>query len=190
MTPWLASPTGAALALTERFAAVVPEMETVRLRLRAPKIGDFPAYLDIFHSDRWPNDDDGPGTDEDAWLDFNQMLASWLLRGVGLFSLETRDNGALVGFASIDHEWGDAEVEIGWMLTAAAEGKGYATEAGAALMQFAASQGRTSVVSYMGKTHPRSAAVAKRLGGTRDMDAEAAVRDEIYVYRHDLKDLS
>ncbi|MDX8347119.1 GNAT family N-acetyltransferase [Cognatiyoonia sp. IB215446] len=186
MRPWLTPPTGEAAALTARFAAIVPVLETARLRLRAPTIADFAAYEEIYHSDRWPGDGEA-GSDEDAWLDYNQMLASWMLRGIGLFAVETND-GTLIGFASIDHEWGDPEVEIGWMLTAAAEGQGFATEAGAALMRFATSQGRTSVVSYMGKNHPRSAAVSERLGGVRDPKAEAALNNDTYVYRHYLED--
>ena len=189
MRPWLTPPTGDAAALAAQFAAIVPVLETERLRLRAPVISDFAAYEKIYHSDRWPHDGD-QGSDEDAWLDFNQMLASWILRGIGLFTAETKNDGTLIGFASIDHEWGDPEVEIGWMLTADAEGQGFATEAGAALMRFAAKQGRASVVSYMGKNHPRSAAVSKRLGAVRDKQAEAALNNQIYVYRHNLENRS
>ncbi len=188
MTPWLSPPTGAAARLTDQFAALVPVLETERLRLRAPRIAEFDAYRSIFHSDRWPHGDEGAGTDEDAWLDFNQMLASWMLRGIGLFAVETQLDATLVGFASIDHEWGDPEVEIGWMLTADAEGQGYATEAGAALLELARSQGRKSVVSYMGHDHPRSAAVAQRLGGVRDPKAEADLDHALFVYRHELKE--
>lgn len=188
MTPWLSPPTGAAARLTDQFAALVPVLDTERLRLRAPRISEFEAYRAISQSDRWPHGDDAPGTDEDAWLDFNQMLASWMLRGIGLFAVEAKPDGTLIGFATIDHEWGDPEVEIGWMLTAETEGKGYATEAGAALLAFARSQGRGSVVSYVGQDHPRSAAVSRRLGGVRDLKAEADLDNALFVYRHALKE--
>ena len=188
MTPWLTPPTGAAARLTDQFAELVPVLDTERLRLRAPRIAEFDAYRLINQSDRWPHGDEEQGTDEDAWLDFNQMLASWMLRGIGLFAVEAKQDGRLLGFASIDHEWGDPEVEIGWMLTADAEGQGYATEAGAALLDFARSQGRASVVSYMGHDHPRSGAVSQRLGGVRDPQAEADLEDALFVYRHELKE--
>ncbi len=188
MTPWLTPPRGPAATLTAQFAALVPELETTRLRLRAPRIQDFAAYRDISRSDRWPHSDGRIPTDEEAWLDFNQMLASWLLRGIGLFSVETRRDGALIGFACLDHEWGDPDVEIGWMLCAGAERQGYATEAARAVLHFTATQARASVVSYMGLDHPRSHAVAERLGGTRDAVAEAALGQSVFIYRHDLKD--
>lgn len=188
MRPWLTPPVGEAAQLAARFASLVPVLETARLRLRAPQIAEFEAYRLIYHSDRWPHDKTSPETDEDAWLDFNQMLASWMLRGTGVFAVETKHDGQLIGFATMDQEWGDPETEIGWMLSAEAEGKGYATEAGGALLAFAKSQGRTSVVSYMGTNHPRSAAVAVRLGGARDRQAEADLEHAVFVYRHELKE--
>ena len=189
MTPWLTPPTDAAAQLTDQFAALIPVLETERLRLRAPRIAEFDAYRVISQSDRWPHGDDDKGTDEDVWLDFNQMLASWMLRGIGLFAVEAKQDNRLIGFATIDHEWGDPEVEIGWMLTATAEGHGYATEAGRAVLDFAASQGRTSVVSYVAPGNARSAAVSDRLGGVRDQMAEADL-DDVLVFRHVLKEQS
>ncbi|WP_341366908.1 GNAT family N-acetyltransferase [Yoonia sp. BS5-3] len=185
MKPWLTPPTGFAAALTAQLQATVPVLETERLRLRAPRIDEFDAYCTIFHSERWPHEG---GSDLDAWLDYNQMIASWLLRGIGLFSIEAKADGTHLGFAAIDHEWGDPEVEIGWMLNDHAEGQGVATEAGQALLDFARSQGRSSVVSYVDAGHPRSAAVSTRLGGQRDAAAEAALSDTAFVFRHELKE--
>jgi len=184
MNAWLTPPGGADAALAAQFQALVPVLDTDRLRLRGPRIDEFDAYRAIYRSDRWPNEG---GRDLDIWLDYNQMIASWMLRGIGLFAVEARTDGALLGFAVIDHEWGDPEVEIGWMLCAGAEGRGIATEAGQAILAFARAQGRETVVSYVDAGHDRSAAVAARLGGVRDPAAEAALGHAAQVYRHNLE---
>lgn len=189
MTPWLSPATGTAASLAAQFQALVPVLDTERLRLRAPLIGDFPTYQAITQSARWPHGDGQTPSGEEAWLDYNQMVASWMLRGIGLFAVDRLADGQLIGFATIDHEWGDPEVEIGWMLGAEAEGHGYATEAGRAILDFTAGQGRTSVVSYVAPGNPRSAAVSERLGGARDKMAEAEL-DGVLVFRHVLKEQS
>lgn len=180
--PWEQAPTGPSADLTDRLAALLPLIETERLVLRAPRIGDFEAYAGIYMSPRWF----GHGTEdrEEAWLDFCQMVAGWLLRGTGVLSVERRTDGELLGFIPLNHEFGDPDLELGWMLTEAAEGQGCATEAARAVRDFAGRQGLRDLVSYIAPDNARSAAVAERLGARRDRAAEAAYGEPILVYRH------
>lgn len=181
MQPWEVPSTGPAAALVARIAEHLPRLETERLVLRAPRIEDGPVYCAIFLSDRWPHDD--VPTEEDAWLDFNFLVASWLLRGFGIFAVEDKATGALLGFVALDHEFGDPEREIGWMLCPEAEGRGIATEAGRALLTHAAALG-IRPVAYAGIDNPRSMGVAERIGGQRDAALEAEIGDEgLAVYR-------
>ena len=179
---WEIPPTGRLGEAAGRIASNLPRIETERLVLRAPRIEDFEAYAAIVLSDRWF---DAGQSREDAWLDFNQLVAGWLLRGTGLLSVDRREDGALAGFVLVHHEYGDPELELGWMLTAEAEGRGYASEAAQALRDHAAdSLGLSGLVSYVAAANARSIRVAERLGAARDLAAEAAIGDECRVYRH------
>lgn len=180
--PWERPPTGVAAALADRFAAQVPLIETERFRLRAPKIGDFPIYA-RFLIDGDLADASGDEREE-AWLDFCQIVASWPLRGYGSWTADNRQ-GRAVGAVVVNHEFGDPEVELGWAVTADAEGQGVATEtAGAVRSHLFGAMGFDTLVSYIDPVNLRSVAVAERLGATRDPQAEIALNHEILVYRH------
>jgi RimJ/RimL family protein N-acetyltransferase len=180
--PWEQPPTGRLAAAVRSTAATLPRIETARLILRPPRIEDFQAYADIVLSDRWFD----PGqTRLDAWLDFNQMVAGWLLGGTGLLSVDRREDGRLAGFVLVHHEYGDPECELGWFLSAEAEGRGYATEAARALRDHAERAfGLTALVSYVDEGNERSMRVAERLGARRDRAAEVAVGHAALAYRH------
>jgi RimJ/RimL family protein N-acetyltransferase len=182
--PWERPPAAAAAAAAAAFAAQVPVLVTGRLHLRAPRIDDFAAYAEILAGDD-ARHLGGPFDREAAWLDFCQLVASWTLRGFGLWSAERRDDGALVGFFPLDHEFGDPEAEVGWFLLPAARGRGYATEAARALVDHAfRALGFPTLVSYVDTDNSASARVAERLGARRDAVAERALPEPCLVYRH------
>ena len=107
---------------------------------------------------------------EDAWLDFAQMVAGWMLRGHGLWSVERRADGALIGFVPLGFEPGDREPELGFLFLAEAEGQGYAREAAEAARDFAfgASSAGAPLVSYVAPENLRSIRLAERLGARRE----------------------
>lgn len=182
--PWERPSDGAAAACAAAMAALVPEIVTERLRLRAPRIADFPVYAGFVRDDRGAGLGQGEA-DAAAWNDFCQLVASWPLRGFGPWTLEPRDGGAPVGLATLDHEFGDPEPEVGWLVTPEAEGRGFATEgARAALGHAFGTLGFREIVSYVDPDNRRSARVAARLGGCRDAAAEAALGDGTLVFRH------
>lgn len=173
-----------AATLAHRLTGAIPVLQSARLTLRAPKISDFSTYADIALSpqgrfliveqDR-----------EHAWYDFVNMVACWVLRGHGLWTVEKRDDGTVVGFALIGFEPGDHEPELGYMVRAEAEGFGYATEAAAAAKQFAFGQlGFATLVSTIDPDNEGSIHVARKLGGVRDPHAEQAHHNETLVFRY------
>ena len=193
--PWEVPIHGKPGEIVAELAAVVPRITTGRLCLRTPKLDDFQAYVDIVLSDRWH--DPGMTDREDIWLDFLQMVAGWMLRGVGLLAVDHRientqstdampakDSG-LVGFVLLNHEYSDKHLEIGWMLVHEKEGKGYATEAARALLDYAHHTlelaGNVPIVSYIAPTNKASIRVAERLGGRRASEME----NGCYVYFYD-----
>lgn len=186
--PWEAPPSGASAALATGLRAGLPRLETARLILRAPEIGDFETYREILMSDRAIYMD-GPLDRHDAWLDFTQCVANWMLRGHGLFAIEAKPTGETLGFTLICMEWGDQEPELGWFLAEAAEGRGYAFEAAGAVRDWGlGTLELPALVSYIDPPNARSVQLAERLGAWRDETASAALSEaqgaEVSVYRH------
>jgi RimJ/RimL family protein N-acetyltransferase len=170
------------------MAAAVPELDSVRLHLRAPRIGDFDAYATVACG---PSGAflGGPFDREGACADFCQMVAGWMMRGHGLWAIEDRATGTLQGFALYNHEYGDPEAEIGWLLLPGTEGRGIATEAAAMVRDFVFAQlGHTTAVSYIDPANARSIRLAERLGARRDAAAEAGLDEPVRVYRHGPED--
>lgn len=83
-----------------------------------------------------------------------------------MYTLIVRESGetaGFVGFVPRTMEWGD-ELELGWMLMLDQRGKGYASEAAAALR--ATKDQR--VISLIRTDNPASESVARRIGATRE----------------------
>lgn len=182
---WMDAPKGVAADIAARFVAVVPEIVTERLVLRAPCLADWPAYAAVFTSDRAVHLD-GPFSEDEAWADFCEGIAGWMLRGAGMWTIALRDGAAPLGWLYLWQEKGDPEPEIGWVLTEAAEGKGYAQEAAQAVLPHAQRLfGKGGFVSYIAEGNHASARLATRLGARRDAVAEAAYGEpDLHIYRH------
>lgn len=175
-------PSGVAATRARKTAATVPELTTERLRLRAPETADFDTFAEILCGPRGVHI--GTYTRETAWLDFAQLVATWLLRGHGLWTVEPRDGGEPLGFVLLGFDQEDPEPELGYMFTARSEGRGIAFEAARAARDFAFDElGWTTLVSFVAEGNTRSAALAQRLGARADgkiTDADGAM----LVYRY------
>jgi len=93
--------------------------------------------------------------------------------GFGLWAVERRADRALLGFVGLAAPACVAAftpcVEIGWRLAFDAWGRGYATEAGRAVLEFAFERLRLNeVVSFTTVANDRSRAVMERLGMSHD----------------------
>jgi RimJ/RimL family protein N-acetyltransferase len=177
-------------ALSQAIRALVPVIETERLRLRAPALEDFASYEAVFTSDRSVYID-GPYTTEEAFADFTQAVAGWMLQGMGAWTITTRGSDAALGWVYLWQEFGDPEPELGWVLTQDAEGRGIASEAARAVLPFAMDLlGSGGVVSYIDARNAASIRVAEKLGARRDPRAEASLFESglaepgLFVYRH------
>lgn len=164
-------------------ALPAPEVETARLRLRAPVKADFPAVAAFHASDRTVFMG-GPRDAAAAWRLFCATAAPWVFDGYGYWAVERREDAALVGAVGFIGPPAFPECELGWELYDGCEGRGYATEAASAARDwwFGAFGGDT-LVSYVDPANARSIAVAERLGATRDAHAPRVDADDI-VFRH------
>lgn len=103
----------------------------------------------------------------DVWRQMAMILGHWQLRGYGLFALEEKATGALVGRAGIFEPEGWPGFELGWMLRRQSWGKGYATEAARRVIRHAFTEmGREHLISLIREANARSIRVAERLGQT------------------------
>ncbi len=93
--------------------------------------------------------------------------------GFGLWAVEVLATGEFVGFTGLQPVTFEARftpaVEVGWRLTRAAWGHGYATEAARAATAFGFDiAGLREIVSFTSETNVRSQRVMQRLGMTHD----------------------
>ena len=178
---------GAPAELAQRLSALVPVLGTERTRLRALRLSDMDAWAEILCTDRsrWM---DGPMSRDDAFIELAASAGGWLLRGIGFWTVETREGGEVLGFAGVNMEPSDREPELGYFFRAAFEGRGYAAEACRAARDWTWAQGLPSLVSYVDPENLRSAALVERLGARRDAGAEAEFDGTpdagVAVYRH------
>ena len=177
-------PLGPAAKAATRHRTVLPRLRTERLVLRAPELTDLPLWTAICTGDEAALVG-GPMSAQAAWEAFCVYVAGWSLHGHGLWAVERRDTGALVGFVMLGLEWEDMEPELGWMLAPEARGRGFGAEAAMAARNHAmALFGRGGCVSYVAADNPRSARLAAAIGARRDADAEAGLPDGTQVWRH------
>ncbi len=178
------APQGAAARAAQVIRDRIPRLQTDRLILRAPETRDFPLWAQIAAEDT-EGFMGGPETAEQAWDGFCSYVAGWLLHGHGLWSVELRANGRLLGFINLGFEWEDYEPELGWMFAADARGHGYATEAAIVARDHALGLlGGGAFVSYVDPRNAPSSRLASRLGAAQDTAAEAAIADGTQVWRH------
>lgn len=155
--------TPAAMQNAASLSAHLPQLETVRLILRAPRLEDFDAYAQIACSPRGKGLG-GPFERSDAWYDFATMVGTWLLRGHGLWSVDLAKTSDLLGFVVIGFEPGDRNHELGYMMLESSEGQGYAAEAAEAARRYAQDVLKVPVLdSYIFPENDRSIALAQRL---------------------------
>lgn len=161
----------------------IPTLKTERLILRAPTLDDFPAYFELMSSPR-ARYMGGPFDRWGAWTSFCQDMVCWSLFGHGALMIDRKSDGLCIGQVGINHGPMFPEKELGWMLYDGHEGQGYATEAAAAMRDWAfRERGLTTLVSYCSPENAASIAVAERLGAVRDDAAPRPDPDDV-VMRH------
>ncbi len=175
------APRGAAAKDARAARAGVPRLETARLILRAPEITDLPVWTEAFMA-AWAEPGD---TEERAWEEFSYYTACWMLHGHGLWTLERRGDGAVVGFVTLGLEWTDDEPELGYIIAAEHRRNGYAAEACQAARDHGLQLlGPGAFVSYVEPTNIASNGLAAKLGAERDTAAEAALPEDIHIWRY------
>ena len=146
---------------------MIPQLTTDRLILRAFAASDFEAYAPIMADPEVTRflGEGLPLTRADAWRQMAMILGHWTLRGFGLWAVEERESGRLLGRIGCHEPEGFPAFEVGYVLAREAWGKGYAREGAAAALHFARhTLRRRDITSIIRPANAGSIRVATSLG--------------------------
>lgn len=142
-------------------------IETERLILRQFREEDFEAYAEICGDAEVMRylGQFKPMDRAEAWRSMALHLGHWQLRGYGMWAVEEKATGRMIGRVGLWKPEGWPELEVGWMLHRTCWGRGYATEAGRASLEAAFRVlGVDHVISVIVPENAASIRVAERLG--------------------------
>lgn len=143
----------------------LPTLETARLVLRPIRLEDFDAYAAYMSDEESTRFIGGVQPRSLAWRGFMTMAGAWYLEGFSMFSVLEKRTGEWVGRVGPWRPDGWPGTEVGWGICRAHWGKGYATEAAAASMDWAfAELGWREVIHTIAPDNVASQAVARKLG--------------------------
>ena len=152
----------------------VPVIETARLRLRGHRLEDFQFFAEIWKDPEVTRFIGGkPRAEEETWTKFLRTFGHWSVMGYGYWAVEEKATDALigeVGFGDFKREITPSikgEPEIGWVLAASAHGKGYASEAALAAVEWGDEHFKGARMScIIDLEHAASIRVAEKCGFT------------------------
>lgn len=158
-------------------SALGPTLETERLILRPPSADDFEGWAELMSDEEHVRYIGGVQPRPVAWRSLLTMVGSWAATGFGMFSVVEKSSGRWIGRAGPWSPIGWPGTEIGWSFRRDACGRGYATEAAVAAMDWAFDTlGWVDVIHSIDPGNAPSMAVARRLGS--EMRSEGCVLPE------------
>ncbi len=140
-------------------------LETIRLYLRPPRAEDFEPWAALVADTAATEFLGGPQPRATAWRGFMAMAGAWSLQGFAMFSVVEKSTGRWVGRVGPWHPDGWPGTEVGWSIVHDCWGRGYATEAAAATVEWAFDAlGWDDVIHVIDPRNAASQAVARKLG--------------------------
>ena len=144
-----------------------PVLETPRLILRPPVAADLEGFVALLADPESARFIGGVQPRTMAWRALCVMAGAWALQGAAMFSVLEKATGAWVGRVGPWHPEGWPGTEIGWGLRREYWGRGYATEASEATIDWAFEHlGWTDVIHCIVPENTPSKQVALRLGSS------------------------
>ena len=162
--------------VSRRSTTEIPRIVTERLILRAHRAGDFEASLAMWSDTDVVRHIGGvPSTAADAWSRLLRYGGLWRLLGYGYWAVEDRATEHFigeVGFADFKRDIGegfDDMPEAGWVISPSWAGRGYATEAMCAVLEwFDQAMLGTETFCMIAPANGASIKVAQKLGYAPD----------------------
>lgn len=148
----------------------IPTLETERLILRAFRDSDTDTYAAMVSNPevtQFISVSGKPMNRMDAWRSIAMTLGHWQLRGFGLWAVEEKASGTMIGRLGLYYPETWPGQEVGYAIAREHWGKGYATEGASAARDYAFKElGWEEIISIINPANTRSIAVAERLGET------------------------
>lgn len=161
------------------MAPDIPTLTTERLILRAfaePDVEPMHRLMQDPEVMQFVGDRKVP-TAQDSWRAVAGWIGHWALRGYGQWAVVERAGGQLVGRAGLINPEGWPGVEVGYLLGKRWWGRGYATEAAQAALDWAFGEHDFDrILSLIDPSNAASIRVAERLGET--------LRGETQLWEH------
>jgi RimJ/RimL family protein N-acetyltransferase len=146
----------------------IPVLETERLILRGWREDDLDAYAALMADPEVMRFLGGPSARGDAWRSMASIIGHWSLRGFGLWAVERKRDGVLIGRVGVQYPEGWPSTEIAWTLGRPYWGQGYATEAAIASLDFGfKATTLPKLISLIDPENHASRRVAERLAYTK-----------------------
>jgi RimJ/RimL family protein N-acetyltransferase len=102
---------------------------------------------------------------EQAWRWMAAGVGHWVLRGFGMWAVEERETGSLVGRVGLQEPEGWPGIEAAWTIDRSRWGRGYAPEAARASIEYGFRElGLAHVISLIGPANTASIRVAEKIG--------------------------
>ena len=140
-------------------------LETERLILRMPQRGDFDRYAELLADEEAARYIGGHMLRAAAWRKFLQQPGAWMLQGFGMFSIVEKSSGKWLGQLGPWQPEGWPGTEVGWAFHRDAWGRGHATEAAIAAIDWAFDVlDWHDVIHSIDPGNTASQALARRLG--------------------------
>jgi RimJ/RimL family protein N-acetyltransferase len=160
------------------------ELVTERLLLRPARPEDAEPYHQIWGDEETARFVGGTKRRSEVEAMIERMARHWEWYGIGLFTVEHRDEGHVLGRVGLlvwdperwlngSHERleGPLETEIGWTLGRRHWGRGYATEAALACREWALGElGLKRLISLIARPNTASIRVAEKIGERFERD--------------------
>jgi RimJ/RimL family protein N-acetyltransferase len=140
--------------------------------LREQRLEDFDAFA-ADGADPIARAHIGVSDARESWRRFLAMAGHWPVLGMGWWVVEERELGFPVGAVGVFRRETSPELEIGWAIHRAYWGRGYASEAAPAALDFAKSRlSARRVVAYIAKANAASLRVATKVGMKQEAEVD------------------
>jgi RimJ/RimL family protein N-acetyltransferase len=142
-----------------------PRIDTPRLVLRPIGLEDFDAYAAFMADADAARFIGGMQPRSMAWRSFMTLAGAWCLEGCSMFSVLEKSTGRWVGRVGPWQPDGWPGTEVGWGISREYWGRGYATEAATAAIEWAfTTLGWDDVIHVIDPANSASQVVARRVG--------------------------
>jgi len=143
-------------------------IETERLVLRPPRNEDFDRFADLQGNADAARFIGGQVSRAEAWRRFLWQPGAWMVQGFGMFSVIEKTSGRWAGQIGPWKPEGWPGNEVGYSFHPDAWGRGYATEAGTAAIDWAFEHlGWEDIIHCIDADNAPSQRVAQRLGSRK-----------------------